>query len=101
MTELLSRTQKLWLQTRGGRTINDVIVKDNMFFVEMRSRGQDVLVRIPETKNSKIWVENGHARSEFSRRKYRLEKILTVEEWNKRNLTVEEWHKRNRKIIKP
>jgi hypothetical protein len=43
----LTPLQFMWLNSQGGRTVRDIIVRDNGLFVKMRKERQDVLVRVP------------------------------------------------------
>lgn len=43
----LSRLQLMWLYSRGGRTIDDVIEVNEDYFILMRSRGSYVPVIVP------------------------------------------------------
>jgi hypothetical protein len=50
----LSHEQKLWLQSRGGRSIFDVFMYENKPCVFMRRNKQDFHIFIPPTERLKI-----------------------------------------------
>lgn len=47
--------QRLWLESRGGRTINDVMEINGTLFVAMRSQKQWVSVIIPSDRTINIF----------------------------------------------
>lgn len=49
----ISREQKTWLESRGGRNIDDVIIHNNVPCVEMwdGENKQSILIAIPESHN--------------------------------------------------
>ena len=50
MVHSLTPIQSLWLNSRGSRITEDVVVTEKGLYVEMRKDGVDVLVKIPEDK---------------------------------------------------
>jgi hypothetical protein len=51
----LTYLQQLWLNSRGGRTIKDVIVIDGELFIAMRSGGMWIPILIPSDRTIKIF----------------------------------------------
>lgn len=47
---MITILQQLWLHSRGGRTIEDIVINNNYPCVVMRLYRQDVLVEIPTDK---------------------------------------------------
>lgn len=51
MTEIrLTLHQINWLRSRGGRTINDVLLRNGRPAILVRNRGQDITVYVPDFK---------------------------------------------------
>lgn len=46
----ITTLQKLWLNSRGGRTVNDVIEINGVLFVAMTDRRQWKAVEVPDDK---------------------------------------------------
>lgn len=46
----LTILQFLWLHSRGGRTIDDVVVNNGQLCIQMSNKQQPVLRRIPDDK---------------------------------------------------
>lgn len=63
----LTYLQQLWLNSRGGRTIKDVIVIDGELFIDMRSGKKWIPMLVPSDKTIKIFnrvvsEKSGHKR---------------------------------------
>lgn len=47
----ISILQFLWLNSRGGRTLDDVVVQNNKLGIMLRANGHDEFMEIPSDKD--------------------------------------------------